>query len=196
MAILLSTGVISGSWAAKSSSAQSKSAQTNQAIVEGAKQQVGKTLIYDGSYVKLNYPNGDVPIYRGVCSDVIIRALRHTGHDLQVLVHQDMKANFSAYPKTWGLKSTDRNIDHRRVPNLETYFKRKGKSKPVTQVAGDYLPGDIVSWRLDNGLPHIGIVADVKNSDGVPLIIHNIGLGTRLDDDLFSWKMIGHYRYF
>lgn len=168
----------------------------NLRIVEAAKQQIGKTLIYDGSYARLAYPNGDVPLHRGVCSDVIVRALRHVGHDLQALVHDDMKANFSAYPKIWRLKKTDANIDHRRVPNLETFFKRKGKSLPLTAVADDYLPGDIVSWRLDNGLPHIGIVADVKNRRGVPLIIHNIGWGARLDDDLFSWKMVGHYRYF
>jgi uncharacterized protein YijF (DUF1287 family) len=169
---------------------------TNLNIVVGAKQQIGKTLIYDSGYTTLSYPNGDLPIIRGVCSDVIIRALRFTGHDLQALVHQDMKGHFSAYPKIWRLKSTDRNIDHRRVPNLETYFSRRGLSLPVTQRAEDYRAGDIVSWRLDNGLPHIGIVSDRKNQRGVPYIIHNIGLGAREDDDLFSWKIIGHYRYF
>lgn len=168
---------------------------TVEAIIKGAEQQIGQTRFYDPAYVKLSYPNGDVDIERGVCSDVVIRALRHAGQDLQVLVHQDMKKHFSAYPKIWGLKKPDTNIDHRRVPNLETYFKRQGKAQPVTTEAKNYLPGDIVSWRLDNGLPHIGIVANKKNRQGTPLIIHNIGWGTKMDDVLFQWKIIGHYRY-
>ena len=165
------------------------------AIIEGAEQQIGQTRFYDPAYVKLSYPNGDVDIERGVCSDVVVRALRHAGHDLQVLVHQDMKAHFSAYPKIWGLKKPDTNIDHRRVPNLEIYFKRQGKAQLITTDAVNYLPGDIVSWRLDNGLPHIGIVANKKSWRGTPMIIHNIGWGTQMEDGLFSWKIVGHYRY-
>ena len=161
-----------------------------------ARAQIGVTVEYDPSYVSLKYPGGDVPQDRGVCTDVVIRAMRQLGFDLQKEVHEDMKKNFSAYPsrKNWGLKRTDRNIDHRRVPNLQTFFKRKGWSRPVTQNPADYKPGDIVTCLLGNTLPHIMIVSDRKNEQGVPLIIHNIGAGTQEEDDLFTYTLTGHYR--
>ena len=133
---------------------------------------------------------------KGVCTDVIIRAYRSIGIDLQKEVHEDMKANFSVYPKNWGLKTTDKNIDHRRVPNLMTFFKRKGAEKPITNNANDYLPGDIVSWNLGGVITHIGIVVNKKSRDGKRyLIVHNIGAGQVLEDCLFDFKIIGHYRY-
>lgn len=154
-------------------------------------------VIYTPSYVAIDYPNGDVPAKTGVCSDVVIRAYRKLGIDLQKEVHEDMKANFSLYPKTWGLKSTDKNIDHRRVPNLETFFSRKGKSLPVTNNANDYQIGDIVTWRLSgDGIPHIGVVTHLKSNDGKRnKIVHNIGSGQVLEDCLFNWKIVGHYRF-
>ena len=169
-------------------------AQSLAKVVEGAKRQVGLTRSYDSSYRKLAYPNGDVPMHTGVCTDVVIRAYRHAGTDLQVLVHEDMKRNFSAYPKHWGLRSTDRNIDHRRVPNLATFFKRKGGSLRVTKNARDYRAGDVVTWRLSSGVPHIGIVSDVTRG-GRPLVVHNIGAGAQLEDVLFAYELTGHYRF-
>jgi len=137
-----------------------------------------------------------VPLERGVCTDVVVRAYRHAGADLQVLVHQDMKRNFSAYPKIWGLRRPDTNIDHRRVPNLATFFKRKGQSLRVTQRGADYKPGDIVTWDLASGVPHIGIVSDVavRGTDR-HLIVHNIGAGTQIEDVLFAYSLTGHYRF-
>ncbi len=165
-------------------------------LVEGAYQQIGQTTLYDPSYVSLAYPGGDVPIERGVCSDVVVRAFRKSGVDLQALVHEDMKKHFSAYPNLWGLKGPDTNIDHRRVPNLMTYLKRMGKELPITQEAKDYQPGDIVVWRLPNGLLHTGIVISEKAEGGSrPLIIHNIGVGAQKEDVLFEFEIKGHYRY-
>lgn len=167
-------------------------------VSNAAKSIVNRLVIYDGRYEKIDYPNGDVSPNRGVCTDVVIRAYRKLDIDLQKLVHEDMKQNFSQYPsqRMWGLKSTDRNIDHRRVPNLEKFFERNGKSLTLSKNAEDYKAGDIVSWRLDNGLPHIGIVIDQKSKDGKrPLVVHNIGFGQVPEDVLFNWKMIGHYRY-
>ncbi len=153
-------------------------------------------VTYDPSYFSIDYPNGDVPSDKGVCTDVIIRAYRKIGIDLQKNVHEDMKTNFSEYPKIWGLKTTDKNIDHRRVPNLMTYFKRKGAEKPISDKAKDYLPGDIVCWNLDGATTHIGIVVSKKSKDGKRnLIVHNIGDGQVLADCLFDYKIIGHYRY-
>jgi uncharacterized protein len=153
-------------------------------------------VTYDPSYFSIGYPNGDVPANIGVCTDVIIRAYRKIGIDLQKLVHEDMKANFNKYPKNWGLTRTDRNIDHRRVPNLMTYFKRQGAELPITDNPNDYLPGHVVAWSLVNGLPHIGIVVNKKSEDGKRyLIVHNIGGGQVLEDVLFEYKIIGHYRY-
>lgn len=161
-----------------------------------ARQQIGVTVEYDPSYVSLKYPGGDVPQDRGVCTDVVIRAMRHLNFDLQKEVHEDMKKNFAAYPsrKNWGLKRPDKNIDHRRVPNLQTFFKRKGWSLPISQNPADYQPGDIVTCLLGDTLPHIMIVSDRKNEDGVPLIIHNIGAGTQEEDELFTHTLTGHYR--
>jgi uncharacterized protein len=163
-------------------------------LVASALAQVGVTTRYDGSYTRLAFPNGDVPLDRGVCTDVVIRAYRAIGIDLQQRVHDDMRANFPAYPNLWGLKRTDRNIDHRRVPNLARFFQRHDASLPISDDAGDYLPGDIVTWKLPSGVPHIGIVSD-RPAGGRPLIVHNIGAGTQLDDALFAFEITGHFRY-
>jgi hypothetical protein len=153
-------------------------------------------VVYDPAYFKIAYPNGDVPAGRGVCTDVVIRAYRKLGVDLQQEVHEDMKANFKLYPRNWGMKTTDKNIDHRRVPNLMVFFKRKGKVKPMTKNATDYLPGDIVCWDLNGRQLHIGLVVNKKSSDGKRyLIVHNIGSGQVIEDVLFAWKIIGHYTY-
>lgn len=159
-----------------------------------ARKQIGVTVTYDPDYTVLPYPGGDVPMERGVCTDVVIRALRGVGLDLQKAVHEDMKAHFAAYPKLWGLKRPDSNIDHRRVPNLQTYFKRRGWALPVTDRPEDYLPGDIVTCRIDTALHHIMIVSDRKAPDGSPCIIHNIGAGTREEEGLFFFPLTGHYR--
>jgi uncharacterized protein len=151
---------------------------------------------YDGSYFKISYPNGDVPAGKGVCTDVIIRAYRKLGIDLQKNVHEDMKNNFSAYPKNWGMKTTDRNIDHRRVPNLMVYFTRHGEKLSITNSPSDYKYGDIVTWDLGRGITHIGIVVNKKSEDGKRnLIVHNIGGGQVIADCLFQYKITGHYRF-
>ena len=154
-------------------------------------------VTYEPSYVQIAYPNGDVPANTGVCTDVVIRAYRKLGIDLQKEVHEDMKANFAKYPKTWGLSRPDKNIDHRRVPNLMVFFTRYGIVKKMSQNPNDYGPGDIVCWDLnDKGLTHIGIVSSKKSRDGKRnLIIHNIGGGQVLEDCLFSFTIIGHYTY-
>ena len=173
---------------------QSESSQNNLSLfaLELTKQKV----TYDPSYFSIPYPNGDVPRDKGVCTDVVIRAYRKMGVDLQKEVHEDMKANFNAYPKIWGLKTTDKNIDHRRVPNLMTFFKRKGADKIISDKAQDYVPGDIVCWNLGGAITHIGIVVHKKSQDGKRnLIVHNIGGGQVLEDCLFKFKIIGHYRY-
>src|SRR5438477_31324 len=164
--------------------------------IDGAVEQIGKTTSYDPSYQKIAYPNGDVPIETGVCSDVVVRAFRKVGIDLQKDVHEDMKRNFSAYPTRWGLSGPDANIDHRRVPNLMTYFTRHGKSLSTGGDSETFLPGDIVTWDLGLGSEHIGMVVNVwyKPSQRY-LIVHNIGAGTRMDDVLFAWKITGHYRF-
>src|SRR5687767_5953551 len=153
-------------------------------------------VTYDPSYYTIPYPNGDVPKDKGVCTDVVIRAYRKLGVDLQKEVHEDMKANFDQYPKIWGLKKTDKNIDHRRVPNLMTFFSRKGTLLSKSEKAEDYKPGDIVCWNLGGAITHIGIVSAIKSSDGKRYqIIHNIGAGQVLEDCLFDFTIIGHYRY-
>lgn len=165
------------------------------AIATAASSQIGKTLSYDPSYQSLAYPNGDVPIEAGVCTDVVIRALRSgVKLDLQKLVHEDMKANFQAYPKNWGLKRPDKNIDHRRVPNLQTFFKRRGWELPLTKEAKNFKAGDLVTCIVPPNLPHVMIVSGRTGPDGRPLIIHNIGRGTREEDRLFEFKLTGHYR--
>ena len=164
-------------------------------IVRAARSQIGKTTSYDQSYVGLSYPGGDVPLEKGVCTDVVIRALRSAvGLDLQKLVHEDMKVEFSAYPNIWGLKKPDPNIDHRRVPNLKTYFKRRGFSLPVTRRSEDYLAGDLVTCTVGRNLAHIMIVSEKKTASGVPFVIHNIGSGTKEEDRLFEFPITGHYR--
>lgn len=153
-------------------------------------------VVYDPKYVPIAYPNGDVPAGTGVCTDVVIRAYRKLGIDLQKEVHEDMKANFRLYPKNWGMKTTDKNIDHRRVPNLMVFFGRKGTKKPMTKNATDYVPGDIVCWDLNGKQTHIGLVVNRKSGDGKRyLIVHNVGDGQVLEDCLFTWKIIGHYTY-
>ncbi len=162
-------------------------------LVKAARDQVGVTTGYDGSYRRLDYPGGDVPLHTGVCSDVLVRAFRALGIDLQVAIHEDMRGAFDRYPPLWGLSSPDRNIDHRRVPNLETWLARHGVALVPERNAAAYRPGDVVSWRLDSGLPHIGIVSDRWGADA-PLILHNIGAGVREEDVLFAWTISGHYR--
>lgn len=163
-------------------------------LVLDARQQVGVTLSYDPAYRRLSYPGGDVPMATGVCTDVVIRALRQQGLDLQEAVHRDMRGNFSVYPKNWGLNRPDSNIDHRRVPNLMTWFKRQGWSLPVKQDAAAYQPGDIVTWDLGRGLTHIGIISDRQAPTATPLVLHNIGRGTQEEDILFAYRITGHYR--
>ena len=167
-------------------------------MIENAVQQTKTTTGYTQKYFDISYPNGDVPVETGACTDVVIRSFRAAGVDLQKEVHEDMSANFSIYPQKWGLAKTDTNIDHRRVPNLQKYFDRRGKSLPITSNGSDYRPGDVVSWDLNGkGLTHIGVVSNLWNEDARRyLIIHNIGSGTRAEDRLFDWKVTGHYRYF
>ena len=170
-------------------------AADNLDLVRAARQQVGVTTLYDGAYRVLKYPGGDVPPERGVCTDVIIRAFRVArAADLQKLVHEDMRAHFGLYPRRWGLARPDPNIDHRRVPNLRVYFERAGYSQPPSRAASAYLPGDLVTWDLGGGVPHIGMVSERRAVDGTPLIIHNIGAGAREDDILFRYTITGHYR--
>lgn len=172
-------------------------ADNGEKLVEAAHKQVGVTLSYDPGYTQLTYPGGDVPREKGVCTDVIIRAFRDgLSLDLQQLVHEDMKANFGAYPKNWGLKKTDRNIDHRRVPNLRRYFDRKGYSLklPAEGEYTNFLPGDLVTCTVPPHLPHIMLVSDKKTLGGRPLVIHNIGGGAREEDVLAAYPLTGHYR--
>lgn len=171
-------------------------AQEAPALISAARAQVGVTTIYDPSYQSLTFPGGDVDPAHGVCTDVIIRALRTAwGVDLQLAVNRDMKAHFSAYPKQWGLKTTDRNIDHRRVPNLQTLFTRIGAELPVSSDPADYLPGDVVTWMLPGNLPHIGLISDSRSEDGNrPQVLHNIGAGAQEEDRLFDFPITGHYR--
>ena len=166
-------------------------------VADAAVAQTARPGVYDPAYVVIGYPMGDVDEGRGVCSDVVVRALRTQGIDLQRLVHEDMAANFGAYPKRWGLKRPDRNIDHRRVPNLEVFFTRKGWRLPPSRDGADYLPGDLVAWNLkgDAGyLPHIGVVTARSGPSGRPLIAHNIGAGPRVEDVLFNWTITGRFR--
>jgi uncharacterized protein YijF (DUF1287 family) len=164
-------------------------------VVDSAIDQTRQTFEYDASYAKLDYPNGDVPLERGVCADVIVRAFRNAGFDLQKEVHEDMVRHFSQYPAKWGARKPDSNIDHRRVPNLMTFLDRRSKSVPITRTPSEYVPGDVVAWELDNHLLHIGLVTDaVKDGTQNYLVVHNIGAGAKLEDVLMAWKIIGHYR--
>ena len=168
-------------------------------LVTAAIERTHHSVRYVSEYVRIPYPGGDVPADTGVCTDEIIRAYRAVGVDLQKEVHEDMVQNFLAYPnkRRWLLAHPDSNIDHRRVPNLMVFFQRKGESLPMTSRAGDYAPGDLVTWDLGRGVPHIGIVVDQKSrSSGRYQIVHNIGEGPRMEDVLFNWKITGHYRYY
>ncbi len=166
-------------------------------LIAAAIERTRHRVAYDGAYRKLGYPGGDVPDDVGVCTDLVIRAYRSgLGIDLQKEVHEDMVRTFATYPRIWRLHKPDRNIDHRRVPNLETFFRRHGESLPVTRNPGDYAPGHLVTWRLPGNLPHIGVVTDRRSADGRrPLIAHNIGRGPQLEDVLFDYQISGHFRF-
>jgi len=163
-------------------------------LISSARGQVGVTLSYDPEFRVIAYPGGDVPQETGVCTDVLIRTFRDQKIDLQKEVHEDMTAHFAVYPQQWGLHKPDTNIDHRRAPNLMTFFKRRGYQLPISQAAADYRAGDIVAWNLSGAITHIGIVSDRATSSGTPLILHNIGAGAQEEDILFKYKIIGHYR--
>ena len=167
-------------------------------ILVSANAQTNTVTGYTQKYYNISYPNGDVPSNTGACTDVVIRSLRAAGIDLQKEVHEDMSGHFASYPQKWGLRGPDSNIDHRRVPNLHKYFERKGKSLAITNDSSKFKPGDIVAWDLNGkGMTHIGVVSNMWNeAEGRYLIIHNIGGGTKLEDRLFDWDIIGHYRYF
>ena len=164
-------------------------------LVRAARRQIGVTLHYDPSYRQIAFPNGDIGQERGVCTDVLVRAYRALGVDLQVLIHEDMRDAFQDYPQLWGLSRPDPNIDHRRVPNLARFFRRHGRVVPPAVPAADGLPGDIVTWRLPSGVPHIGIVSDRRAPSGTPLVIHNLGRGTVEEDVLLAFPRTGHYRF-
>jgi uncharacterized protein YijF (DUF1287 family) len=165
-------------------------------LVVAAKERLKHFVVYDGSYQRIDYPMGDVSPNKGVCTDVVIRAYRQLGVDLQQLVHEDMSEHFNVYPDHWGLTRPDSNIDHRRVPNLEVFFTRHGQRLTVSQQAADYQPGDLVTWRLSgSGRPHIGVVSDELAASGNPKIIHNIGWGVQHNDMLFDHPISGHFRY-
>lgn len=167
------------------------------ALVDAAFERTRHQVTYDGRYVSIPYPGGDVPENIGVCTDVVIRSYRSLGIDLQQKVHEDMRSHFQAYPskRIWGLTRPDTNIDHRRVPNLQAFFSRHGVVLPISDNASDYQAGDLVTWMLPGNLPHIGIVTDRKSPAGTPIIVHNIGWGPKADDILFAYKITGHYRY-
>lgn len=196
--LLIAFGLLSPASAAADQAAVSPFEERRLAgrLVAAALERTRHEVRYDGRYVRLEYPGGDVPPEIGVCSDVVIRSYRAVGIDLQRAVHEDMRAHFAAYPNRWGLSRPDTNIDHRRVPNLRTFFARKGQSLPITRRPEAFRPGDLVSWALPGNLPHIGIVVDARSLDGRrPLIVHNVGAGPKLEDVLFAYPMTGHYRY-
>jgi uncharacterized protein len=171
-------------------------AATPPKLVEAARIQTQSHVTYDGKYTRISYPMGDIPANRGVCTDLVIRAYRAIGIDLQVLVHEDMRANFRLYPRSWGLTRPDPNIDHRRVPNLRKFLERAGARVTGVRFATDYLPGDLVTWMLPGNLPHIGIVSDRRSSGSArPLVIHNIGAGPTEEDMLLAYPITGHYRF-
>ncbi|HET9995487.1 MAG TPA: DUF1287 domain-containing protein [Candidatus Acidoferrum sp.] len=201
MLIVWLFSVLCGMGAGPAAKAQSSNANARQdflkRLVAAAVERTHHTVRYEPAYVRIPYPGGDVPADTGVCTDEVIRSYRAVGIDLQKEVHEDMEQNFSAYPRKWRWLSshTDTNIDHRRVPNLMVFFSRKGETMGITQRAEDYSPGELVTWDLGGGVPHIGIVVDKKSGDGF-MIVHNIGQGPRMEDVLFRWKITGHYRYF
>lgn len=176
--------------------AQENTNNTRSRLVTAAMERLSHDVTYDGSYQRITYPGGDVPDDIGVCTDLIVRAYRGVGIDLQQLIHEDMQTDFAAYPQFWGLTRPDSNIDHRRVPNLQVFFERHGVALVSSLDGDDYQPGDIVSWMLPSSLPHIGIVSDERSADGSRLlVIHNIGAGPKMDDRLFEFPITGHYRY-
>ncbi|MFO1438025.1 MAG: DUF1287 domain-containing protein [Verrucomicrobiaceae bacterium] len=164
-------------------------------LVHAALDRTHQVVRYDPAYVKLDYPGGDVPADTGVCTDEVIRSYRKLGFDLQKLVHEDMKRHFAAYPKHWGLSAPDKNIDHRRVPNLQVFFKRQGASLPVTQNGSDYLPGDLITCTVAGKLPHIALVVPAPDGSSTPWIVHNIGQGPQCENRLFEFPLTGHYRW-
>jgi len=167
-------------------------------LVDAALERLNHKVTYDGSYRKIAYPGGDVPNHIGVCTDVIVRSYRKLGIDLQQRVHQDMQSSFHQYPNLdiWNLAGPDTNIDHRRVLNLKVFFQRHGAALPISSDSNDYLPGDMVTWDIRPGMPHIGIVTHKVSEDRTrPLIVHNIGKGPKLEDILFKMRITGHYRY-
>ena len=202
-ALLLATacgGSSAGDGAARSTATQAAAAPltdpATRALCEAAVERTRHRVRYDGAYRSIAYPGGDVAPDRGVCTDVVIRSYRAAfGLDLQRLVHEDMRAEFAAYPKRWGLTRPDPNIDHRRVPNLETFWRRQGGALPVSREAEDYAPGDLVTWDVA-GRPHVGVVVDRRSPrSGRWMIVHNIGAGPRLEDCLFDWPITGRYRW-
>lgn len=164
-------------------------------LCQAALDRTRHTVRYDGAYVRIAYPGGDVPADTGVCTDVVIRSLRVLGFDLQQLVHEDMRRNFAVYPKQWGLKQPDPNIDHRRVPNLQTFFRRRGAALPVSDDPANYRPGDLITCTVAGRLPHIAIVVPAPEGGPVPWIVHNIGQGPKLENRLFEFPLTGHYRW-
>jgi uncharacterized protein YijF (DUF1287 family) len=191
-AMIVVLGLATG-WA---TAAFPENASTLQRVIDAGVDQAQYTVHYDPAYRSIPYPGGDVPRDRGVCSDVIIRAFRKGGVDLQKAVHEDMGNHFSAYPGLWHLRGPDSNIDHRRVANLMTYFHRQGKDTLLSKDARDYLPGDVVAWDLGGGVLHIGMVTNVTATGRRYCVVHNIGQGAKVEDVLFAWRVIGHYRYF
>jgi uncharacterized protein YijF (DUF1287 family) len=164
-------------------------------LARAAEAQTRSPVVYDPAYRRIPYPGGDVPADRGVCTDVVVRAYRSLGLDLQKAVHEDMAAHFALYPKKWGRRTPDANIDHRRVPNLMTFFARRGAALPPSRAPADYAPGDVVAWDLGGGVTHIGVLSERRGKDGRPLVVHNIGRGPQTEDVLFDWAVIGHYRF-
>ena len=173
-----------------------KPQEGHKALAEAAFDETRRKVTYDPSYVKIPYPGGDVPADRGVCADVLVRVFRRIGVDLQKEVHEDMEAHFGDYPNLWNLRKPDPNIDHRRVPNLMNFFRRRKAELKATDKAGDYVPGDLVAWDLGRGVLHIGIVSDRRSADGKRFqVVHNVGSGQVLEDVLFAWKVLGHFRW-
>jgi uncharacterized protein len=194
--VLVSRRSFIGGLAVLPFAANAQSASRAQQLIASARRQIGVTVAYDPAYSRLTFPGGDVPRARGVCTDVLIRAYRDAfGVDLQALVNADMRRAFSAYPKRWGLARPDANIDHRRVPNLQTFLTRRGVARPVSGNAVDWAPGDIFTSMIGGRLPHTGIVSDRRGAWGRPLVIHNIGRGAQEEDALFAYPLTGHYRW-
>lgn len=197
--ILFSLSFFTCSYNSKENTSQKTSIKSfHEQLSDAAISIIDENIEYDPSYFAIKYPNGDIPKDKGVCTDVIIRSYRKLNIDLQKEVHDDLKTNFSKYPnlKKWGLTKPDTNIDHRRVPNLEIFFSRKGQKLKITNNPDDYKVGEIVTWLINNKLPHIGIVTNKKSLDGKrPMIVHNVGNGQVLQDCLFSYEIVGHYKY-